>query len=417
MTPVTVAREADDTGGASALRVLFVSHTFPPQDRTLESIGGMQRVAVELHHALLDCPDVQLRSYILRTPWRWIYFKTPAFIARICPSVLNLARTGRFDVVLFSSVLAAGLMLPFLSRIRRHGVKVAAIAHGDDVLWPHWLYQSMIRRVLRRLDLVVSVSWATGMACGERGLTRDRLRVIPNGINVDRFASLEDGRDRLSADRFLVEYCGAELAPEDAFLLCSVGRQVPRKGFAWFVEHVMPALPENIHYCLAGSGPEAEHILAAVENGRLNHRVHLLGSISERDLLTMYRSADLFIMPNVRLPGTMEGFGVVMLEAGLCGLPAIAARLEGIRDVIREGTNGHLVKSGNAPAFVRAITRYLHKPARLEKLARRTRRYSREFAWPTIVRRYVSALRSISDTATTQATAKATHSAKIRTYE
>lgn len=417
MTPVTDAREADDRDGASALRVLYVSHTFPPQDRPLESIGGMQRVAVELHHALLECPDVKLRSYVLRTPWRWIYLKTPAFIARICPSLLYLASTGRFDVMLFTSVLAAGLMLPFLSLIRRHGVKVAAIAHGDDILWPHRLYQFMTRRVLRRLDLVVSVSWATGMACVERGLARDRLRVIPNGIDVNRFASLEDGGEPLSAHRFLVEYCGADQAPEDAFLLCSVGRQVPRKGFAWFVEHVMPALPGNVHYCLAGSGPEAEHILAAVDNRRLNHRVHLLGSISERDLLTLYRSADLFIMPNIKLPGTMEGFGVVMLEAGLCGLPAVAANLEGIRDVIREGTNGHLAKSGNAPAFVRTITRYLHGRESLNKLAGSTLRYSREFAWPTIVRRYVSALRSITGTTTAQATEKATHSARGRTRE
>ena len=192
---------------------------------------------------------------------------------------------------------------------------------------------------------------------------------------------------------------------------------MPRKGFAWFVEHVMPELPGNTHYCLAGSGPEAEHILAAVDNRRLNHRVHLLGSISDGDLLTLYRSADLFIMPNTKLPGTMEGFGVVMLEAGLCGLPTVAAHLEGIHDVIREGTNGHLVKSGNASAFVRAITRYYHGRARLERLAGGTRRYSREFAWPAIVRRYVSALRSISDTATAQATGKATHSARVRTLE
>ena len=42
---------------------------------------------------------------------------------------------------------------------------------------------------------------------------------------------------------------------DDAFLICSVGRQVPRKGFAWFVEHVMPVLTEKVHYYLAGSGP------------------------------------------------------------------------------------------------------------------------------------------------------------------
>ena len=95
----------------------------------------------------------------------------------------------------------------------------------------------------------------------DRDLSRDRLWVIPNGIDLDRFSAQEDPGLRYSAREFLVEYCGAAHVTDDAFLICSVSRQVPRKGFAWFVEHVLPVLTEKVHYCLAGAGPEAEHIL------------------------------------------------------------------------------------------------------------------------------------------------------------
>ncbi len=52
----------------------------------------------------------------------------------------------------------------------------------------------------------------------------------------------------------------------------------------------------------------------------------MLGRVSEEALGSLYRGADLFVMPNVPVPGDIEGFGVVMLEAGLCGLPRARPR-------------------------------------------------------------------------------------------
>ena len=79
--------------------------------------------------------------------------------------------------------------------------------------------------------------------------------------------------------------------------------------------------------------------------------MRVLGQVSEALLVTLFQGSDLFVMPNIPVAGDLEGFGVVMLEAGLCGLPIVAAELEGIRDVVREGENGVLVSPGDAVAF------------------------------------------------------------------
>jgi phosphatidylinositol alpha-1,6-mannosyltransferase len=103
----------------------------------------------------------------------------------------------------------------------------------------------------------------------------------------------------------------------------------------------------------------------------------------------VYRRADLFVMPNIHVPGTMEGFGVVMLEAGLCGLPTIAARLEGIEDVIIEGENGHLVESGNPESFVDGITDYVRNRDALPSLASRTESTAMQFTWESIAAQHL----------------------------
>ena len=51
----------------------FVSHTFPPEDRPLSSVGGMQRVAVDLHKTLEGRDDIQIDTCVLRSSWRWAY--------------------------------------------------------------------------------------------------------------------------------------------------------------------------------------------------------------------------------------------------------------------------------------------------------------------------------------------------------
>ena len=352
------------------MRILFVSHSFPPAGRPAASIGGMQRVAVDLLRFLKQQPGVQVSEMILRSSWRFHHIQCAPWLIWSLLRLLALARNGAIDGVLFSSMVTgamAPLLRPAFSAAR---IPMAAIAHGRDVTLPGLHQLLVIRRALRGLDAVMPVSRATAQACRDRGMPEDRIRVVPNGVAAERF-SLGAG------------------STDGKFRLLSVGRMVERKGFAWFVESVMPLLPSHVEYCIVGSGPQDAVIRRTVERLALQERVRLAGQLTDGQLVGEYQRADLLVMPNRPVPGDMEGFGVVMLEAGACGTPTVAAELEGIRDVITQGQNGVFVPQGNAAAFAQAIVGTKPDGA----LRARVRDHTvANFSWDHIASRFVQHL-------------------------
>jgi phosphatidylinositol alpha-1,6-mannosyltransferase len=369
------------------LRVLFISHTFVPEDAPLSNVGGMQRVATELHGSLGRRGDVELYELVIRSSWKWQTARTVPFMVGLLRRLPAEVKRRGIDVVLFSSAttaIVAGLIAP---RLRELGVKTAAIAHGLDVTTPIAAYQLMIRRALRSLDAVFPVSRATGRECVARGCDPERVHVVPNGFDLARFAGRFTERTTAARQPRLRELD----LPSDAFTLVSVGRLVKRKGVAWFIERVMPRLAPQVHLLVAGDGPEREQVQAAIERTGLASRVHLLGFVDEAELYELYAHGDLFLMPNVRVPGDMEGFGIVMLEAGACGMPTLAADLEGIRDVIRDGHNGRFVRSEDADAFVAAIEQLRSDPRELAAMSARTHGYvTSTFDWAEVAGQYVA---------------------------
>jgi phosphatidylinositol alpha-1,6-mannosyltransferase len=365
----------------------------------MENVGGMQRVALKLHESLDEHAGsdeaFEYDSLLLRSAWRTLHVKVPFFLLYAAYRIARVAWREEVDVVLFSSMVTAALAVPLQGLLRRHGVKTAAIVHGLDVTKPVRPYQWFVPKVFDALDAILPVSRATRQACLDRHATPDQLCVVPNGIDVDRFreprdrpatrAALEDGLD-----------VPAPPPPPDGLLLCSVGRQVKRKGTAWFVDAVMPRLPTDVHYWIAGDGPQLDAIRDAVARHDLHDRVRVLGRISNENLGRLYRGSDLFVMPNVPVKNDMEGFGIVLLEAGQCGTPAVAARLEGIQDVITDGVNGHLVTPEDPAAFVDAIERYRNAPEALDDAARRAIEHTEStFGWPAVADAYLDVLRTL----------------------
>ncbi len=374
------------------MRLLFVSHSFPPPDAPMSNVGGMQRVATELHAALEKRDDVAMRTLALRSSWKWVHLRAGLFLASLAVRLRREARVHEADAILFTSITTALPLLLASRRLKARGVRLAAIAHGLDVTDPNPAYQMAVRRLCRVLDVVMPVSRATGKELIARGLSRGRMQVVPNAVDVDRFT--RDTADHTREPTSKIE--SAPSLPVDAFLLVGVGRLVRRKGFAWFIENVMPKLPDRVVLWLAGDGPERQAIEAAIARNALQQRVRCLGKISEEELIALYKMGQLFVMPNINVPGDMEGFGIVMLEAGVCGLPTLAADLEGIRDVIEEGVNGWFAPSGNAKAFVDRIQRLLDAPDELRRASKRTAEYvSSTYRWNTTAQRYLDILKRV----------------------
>lgn len=376
------------------MRLVYVSHSFPPHGRPMANVGGMQRVATELYAALAARTDLDLTPVLLHTSWATTHARIPFFLPYVALRLLQLSRSGPPGVVLYSSMVTAWTA-PFIGeRLRRRGWRLAAIAHGLDVTTPVAAYQRrVVPRVFSALDHVVPISRATADACLARGAAPECVEVVPNGVEIGRFEPA--AADERADLRRALEPLTGTLDP-DVLVLLSIGRHVRRKGFAWFAAEVVPRLPRRIVWVLGGEGPETEAVREIVASKGLGSRIRLVGRVDEAALVRLYRAADLFVMPNLPVPGDMEGFGVVMLEAGLAGTPTVGADLEGIPDVVTPNENGLLVPSGDTDAFVRALTGLNQDRETLEALRARTASAVRErFSWDSVAGRYVGVLRDL----------------------
>jgi len=366
----------------------------------MSKIGGMQRVGIDLLQQLDAHPDVDVKTVILRSQHQNDYVRFVPFLFRAFTTARAMMKRGEIDAVLFSAMPSAVLASILGGTSRKTRVPLVAISHGHDVIADSSAYQWLVARVFARLDAMLPVSRSTGRQCVERGLPLDRLFVTPNGIEPDRFGDSFPGVLTTRSDRRAVLATAfpalADKIGADDLLLCSVGRQVKRKGHEWFIRNVMPQLARNVHLALGGKGPQSEAIRQATLDTGLDDRVHSLGLVAEDDLASLYSGGDLFVMPNVPVDGDIEGFGVVMLEAGLCGMPSIASRIEGIQDVITDGVNGYCVDALDVDGFADIINRYAAAPDSLDKLSETSRSHTIEtFAWPTVCAQIVATLKKV----------------------
>lgn len=270
-----------------------------------------------------------------------------------------LVVTGRVRRVLCGDALVHAVLRPAL-RVRR--THVAVMIHGLDLTYRSAPYRWWIRRSLRRADRIVANSTATRSVALECGVAPDRVYVVNPGVSLPPVGPgrTEDARARL------LRLVGRG----DVSVLVTVGRLVARKGVAWFVEHVLPELPPDVVYVVAGEGPAEQAIAEARGRAGMASRVQLLGRVDDEIRDVLLRGADLFVMPNVPVEGDMEGFGLVALEAASVGTPVVASRLEGIVDAVGSSGADLLCPSLDADAFRERITEVLADPEALRERGR-----------------------------------------------
>lgn len=358
----------------------------------MDNVGGMQRVAIDLYDGLLEQRTAEVKTLVLRSAWNERNFRTPLFLGRALREIRRMAKAREIDAVLFSSMVTGVLALPLRNVLRKNGVVSASIVNGLDATTPAWPYPQLVRKAFESLDLVLPISNATREACIERGLSPAKGRVVPLGIRLDRFAPVDD---KTSARQRALRMLGADGEP--SMILCSVGRLVRRKGIEWFVSNVMTELPRDVALIVVGEGDERAKIEAAIAENELRRQVFLPGAVSDSQLEAIYHASDLFVMPNIRVANDMEGFGLVMLEAGLVGLPVVAANLEGITDVVTPGENGELIPSEDTHAFRDVIMSYYVDRDKLRLASARARMHVvSRFGWTGVVQRYLDELKGLS---------------------
>lgn len=263
--------------------------------------------------------------------------------------------------------------------------------HGSDVFLAE-------RRGVRR-----AVAWAlarTALVTGcspelvdrvcALGFPRDAARVIPYGVDVDKFAPLEEAgagaAERAAAWR---RELGVPAAAPVAF---GLGRMATKKGFQVLFEalpELLAAAPEA-HWVLAGAGdllPGLRRRAAAMRGGE---RVHLPGAVLRDRLPDLFRAADLFVLPAVHdARGNVDGLPNVILEAMASALPVVATAISGIPLAVEDGVTGRLVPEGEPAPLAAALLELLADPERRRALgAAGRRRAVADLTWDAVAARY-----------------------------
>jgi len=373
------------------MKILLLSWNYAPV------IGGLEALVTQLFRGLREAghpvrvvtaqaSDAEAEDEVLRAT-------RPGIIAYLIHAFRQgwaLCRAWRPEVLLCGSVVTAPVAWILSRRFR---IPFVVIVHGSDLIFEHRLYRWGIRFLLGRADHIIANSGQTLRLAEAAGIDASNLTVIHPGVDPTRF-----------------QRAGAELPASEAGrkVLLSVGRLVHRKGFLEFVEEVMPRLVEaepTILYVVVGGDATAslahrerlrDSIVARVEALGLGDHVEVRGEIPDEELLRCYQRADLFVLPVLDLPGDVEGFGIVFLEAALAHTASVSTRVGGIPEAVLDGKSGVLVAPGDHEGMAHAILGLLSDPSRREQLATAGEARARsEFAWECVTARYLQLLQSL----------------------
>ena len=216
----------------------------------------------------------------------------------------------------------------------------------------------------------------------KRGIPESKFVFIPNGVDTEKFPAKDIPSSKLAAL--------LQTDIQGKHVLYSAGRLAQRKGVDWFIQNVLPSLPENIIYVVSGSGPNLANIHQAIDETGMEKRVFTLGVVSEKEREILLNTCDVFIQANITVQGDMEGFGLVVLEASCSGIPVIASKLEGLKDAIHDKENGFLAEAELPESFRHIIMSLLENDAERKAFSDRARNYTaKNFNWQFISKQYV----------------------------
>lgn len=232
---------------------------------------------------------------------------------------------------------------------RMTGIPYGGVLHGIEA----WRIRSPARvRALLDADRVLAVSRFTrDRVVANHGIDPSRVSVVPNTYDATRFkpgpkpAHLLE-RYRLKADQPVL-LTVSRLALSERYK----GHWQVLMALRWIRE----AFP-NVHYLIAGTGDEVDHLRTAVRALGLDANVTFAGFVSAAELPDHYRLCDAFVMPS-----TKEGFGIVFLEAAACGKPVIAGDLDGSTDAVDGGRLGILVDPYHPAQIADAVVAALNR--------------------------------------------------------
>ena len=263
------------------------------------------------------------------------------------------------------------------------------VAHGGEFLeleggWLkrlryRWLLRPLKRLVLGRASTLFTYSNYTKRWPMAFGVDEKKIVLVPGGTDPERFQSV---RNRGEIAR--------RYGLEGKKVLLTVARLAPHKGLDTVIS-LMPELIKkipNLVYVIVGTGRQESALRDMARRLNLEGYVLFTGPKPREELPGLYSVCDVFVMVSKEIPGDVEGFGMVFLEANACGRPVIGGKSGGIPEAVLHGQTGLLVDPNNPEEIIGAIVKLLTDDSLARELGERGRqRVLDKLNWRTAARR------------------------------
>ncbi|NLI80100.1 MAG: glycosyltransferase family 4 protein [Deltaproteobacteria bacterium] len=304
------------------------------------------------------------------------------------------------DVIHAHCTYPCGYVAGRLKTFRR--IPMVVTPHGEDInmipeigfgqrLDP--LKRPKIKEALQKADVITAISRTVETSLMQAGAPVERIRRIPNGIDLDRFQK-----------PVACDVPGWLQLPQDSRLILTVGNYRRCKGQESIIEAMPLVLKEDPQARLVVVGKGTEALKPMIATLGLEDRVRLTGRIgfpakiinghgSGENQETTDWLAALYQRSQIYISGGMEegaeGLSLAVLDAMAAGCAIVATDISGNRDVIRHQKTGVLIRPADSTAMAEAIVRLLRNPDMRSRLGAGSRRVAEEFGWSRIASDYV----------------------------
>ena len=374
------------------MRIFILSWEYPPRivggiSRHVEGIAeNLSKLDNEVHVITLDFPEApnfekKEKLFIHRVKveiptqdfYKWVLLFNHFFEKRVGYIVHNF---GKPDIVHVHDWLTtlAGIALKHLLRVplvltfhsteskRALGIRTEESKMIHSIEW--WGSFEATRVIVVSHHLKEEV-------IGLYNLPSDKVKVIYNGINLERFNFTID---KEGFRNFL------GLSIKDKVIL-AVGRLSWHKGFDNLIRSLPMVLSRfpDVKLIIVGDGYMKKDLENLVYTLGLENKVKLLGFLKDEDLFKIYKISDLLVIPS-----NYEPFGIVALEGMAAGLPIIATSVDGLKEVINDV--GLLVPSNHPSNLAQAIINVLSDESLFKELKKKSIERVKRFSWESLCR-------------------------------
>lgn len=365
---------------ADPARLLLITHEFHPHRGGIavyaaEMAGAATRLGYDVEVWAPDSTGTRDRAWPfrvrrlpmppthdLRSQWR---------MAR----EIHRHRESLKDAILYLPEPGPILAMLFLQYFGvPQGAHLALTLHGSEILRLHQRFGTRLAagRLFARADRISVVSRHTrDLLLGHFPGAAGRVTLTPGALRTDFPATpAPSSPGRPNPGRLVV---------------LTVARLHPRKGQLHVIEALRglpPELRARVEYRIAGAHGKENYDLLLDEAARTaDFPVRFLGDVPDAELPAVYAQADIFAMTSVPHKHSVEGFGLVYLEAGAYGLPVVAHAIGGVPEAVIDGETGLLVPPGDTAALTAVFAKLLAEPGLRARLGEGGRRHARGRTW------------------------------------